>query len=77
MVNNLDGAMSFATFILSTTGKNILEKEGFNIITPAVEGNTERIPYDLMDLLEEKGTSQSNNNSSSSSSSSHTNNIVQ
>lgn len=60
MVNNLDGAISFATFILSTTGENILEKEGFNTITPAVEGNTERIPSDLMDLLEEKGTIQYN-----------------
>jgi molybdate/tungstate transport system substrate-binding protein len=65
-VDNLDGAISFATFILSTTGENILEEEGFNIITPSVEGNTERIPSNLMDLLEDKGVIQiqSNNNSS-------------
>jgi molybdate/tungstate transport system substrate-binding protein len=74
MVNNLEGAISFATFILSITGENILEEKGFNIITPVVEGNTERIPSNLMDLLEEKGTIQSSNTSSLPS---HINNIVQ
>lgn len=72
MVNNLEGAISFATFILSITGENILEEEGFNIITPVVEGNTERIPSNLMDLLEEKGTIQSSNTSLS-----HINNLYE
>jgi hypothetical protein len=38
-VNNLAGATSFATFILSPGGGNILENQGLHIIKPEIEGN--------------------------------------
>jgi molybdate/tungstate transport system substrate-binding protein len=52
-VKNLAGATSFATFILSTNGENIHEKQGLNFIKPIVEGNVEKVPSAIMDMLEE------------------------
>jgi molybdate/tungstate transport system substrate-binding protein len=43
-VKNIDGAVSFGDFILSTSGKNILRDEGLNPIDPIVEGNMASVP---------------------------------
>ena len=43
-VKNLEGATSFGNFILSDTGKRILETAGLNPIEPVVEGNIENVP---------------------------------
>jgi molybdate/tungstate transport system substrate-binding protein len=53
-VENLNGAISFASFILSTNGKNILEEQGLNYIKPIIEGNKEKIPSALKNVLGEK-----------------------
>src|ERR687892_2725805 len=50
-VKNLNGAVSFATFILSTNGKSILEEEGLNIIRPEIVGNVEMIPVTTRNVL--------------------------
>ena len=47
------GATSFTTFILSTNGENILEKQGLNFIKPIVEGNVKKVPSAIRDMLEE------------------------
>jgi molybdate/tungstate transport system substrate-binding protein len=59
-VKNLEGATSFATFILSTDGENILEKQGLNFNKPVIEGNIENIPSHIRDILEQKGPIQQN-----------------
>jgi molybdate/tungstate transport system substrate-binding protein len=46
-VKNLEGATSFATFVLSPTGANILEEQGLNIIQPVIEGNVSAVPSDI------------------------------
>ncbi|MGH9977975.1 MAG: substrate-binding domain-containing protein, partial [Nitrososphaeraceae archaeon] len=51
---NLDGAISFATFILSTNGENILEEDGLNFIKPVAEGNVEKVPTVIRDILKEE-----------------------
>jgi hypothetical protein len=43
-VKNLDGAISFCNFILSTNGKNILKDQGLNPVKSIAEGDLERIP---------------------------------
>src|SRR5918995_5206386 len=50
-VKNLDGAVSFATFIFSTNGKSILEEEGLNIIRPEIVGNVEMVPVTTRNVL--------------------------
>lgn len=50
-VKNLNGAVSFATFILSTNGKSILEEEGLNIIRPEIVGNVEMVPVTTRNVL--------------------------
>jgi molybdate/tungstate transport system substrate-binding protein len=43
-VKNLEGATSFARFILSPAGADILEDQGLNIIQPVIEGNVSSVP---------------------------------
>lgn len=50
-VKNLDGAVSFATFIFSTNGKSILEEEGLNSIRPEIVGNAEVVPTTIRSAL--------------------------
>jgi molybdate/tungstate transport system substrate-binding protein len=52
-VKNFAGATSFAKFILSPIGKNLLEDQGLNFIKPVVEGNLEKAPSDIRGILEE------------------------
>jgi molybdate/tungstate transport system substrate-binding protein len=57
-VKNIDGATSFATFILSTKGENILEEQGLNVIKPVVEGNVEKVPASIRNVIEDKESIQ-------------------
>jgi molybdate/tungstate transport system substrate-binding protein len=50
-VENLDGAVSFASFILSTQGNNILENQGLNAIKPVIEGNTAKVPSSIINTI--------------------------
>jgi molybdate/tungstate transport system substrate-binding protein len=52
-VKNLDAAISFGNFILSTNGKSILQEEGLNPIKTIAEGNTAKIPSYLRNMIEE------------------------
>jgi molybdate/tungstate transport system substrate-binding protein len=49
-VKNLEGAISFGDFILSTNGKNILTDEGLNPIKPVVEGDITRVPASIKSI---------------------------
>jgi molybdate/tungstate transport system substrate-binding protein len=51
-VKNLDGAISFENFILSSNGTNILRDQGLNPITPVIEGDTTKVPSVLRDTVE-------------------------
>jgi molybdate/tungstate transport system substrate-binding protein len=51
-VKNLDGAISFGDFILSTNGTSILRDQGLNQITPVIEGDTAMVPSALRDTVE-------------------------
>ena len=51
---NLDGAISFGDFILSTNGRNILEDQGLNPNKPIAEGEIESIPSSLRGVVEEE-----------------------
>jgi molybdate/tungstate transport system substrate-binding protein len=44
-VKNLDGAISFGDFILSTNGTSILRDQGLNQITPVIEGDISVWPW--------------------------------
>jgi len=57
-VKNLDEATSFATFILSTKGESILEEHGLNFIKPVVEGNVEKVPSSIRNVIEDKESIQ-------------------
>ena len=49
-------AASFASFILSTQGKKILENQGLNPIKPVIEGSTAKVPSTIMNrILDESG----------------------
>ena len=58
MVKNLDGATSFATFIISTNGERVLEGQGLNFIKPIVEGNKSNVPSGIRNIVEEKESIQ-------------------
>jgi molybdate/tungstate transport system substrate-binding protein len=58
IVKNIDGAISFATFILSTKGESILEEQGLNVIKPVVEGNVEKVPSSIRNVIEDKESIQ-------------------
>ena len=49
-VKNLEGAISFGDFILSTNDKNILTDEGLNPIKPVVEGDITRVPASIKSI---------------------------
>ena len=53
-VKNLEGAISFGDFILSTDGKNILKDEGLNPIKPVLEGDMARVPTSVKSILMEE-----------------------
>ena len=53
-VKNLDGAISFGTFILSPNGESILEEQGLNFINSVAEGNMGKVPSVIRDVLEQE-----------------------
>ena len=53
-VKNIDGATSFAAFILSPNGRNILEDQGLNIIEPDIEGNVSNVPSNVVNAIKGK-----------------------
>ena len=52
-VKNLDGAISFGDFILSSNGMSILKDQGLNPVTPVIEGDTAKVPSALRDTVEQ------------------------
>ena len=52
-VKNLDGAISFGDFILSSNGPNILKDQGLNPISPIIEGDMPKVPSALRDRVEQ------------------------
>jgi molybdate/tungstate transport system substrate-binding protein len=55
-VKNLDGAVSFGRFILSTQGESILRDQGLNPIAPVIEGNIDKVSPALANMLSEEIT---------------------
>jgi molybdate/tungstate transport system substrate-binding protein len=53
-LKNLDGAISFGDFILSTNGRNILKDQGLKPIKPIAEGELESIPSSIRGVVEEE-----------------------
>jgi molybdate/tungstate transport system substrate-binding protein len=49
---NPDGAISFISFLISTKGQSILESQGLNYIKPVIEGNIDKTPSSIKNLLE-------------------------
>jgi molybdate/tungstate transport system substrate-binding protein len=50
-VRNLNGAISFGDFILSTYGQNILKDQGLNPVKPVMEGDIDRIPSPIRTVV--------------------------
>ncbi len=50
-VKNLDGATSFAMFILSEDGRSILEEQGLSAIRPEIMGEKELVPTNITSIL--------------------------
>ena len=55
-VKNLDGAVSFGDFIMSTSGKNILKDQGLNPIKPIIEGEIAKVPSSLRSIAGEENS---------------------
>jgi molybdate/tungstate transport system substrate-binding protein len=53
-VKNVDGATSFAAFILSTKGQSIIEEQGLNFIKAAIDGSISNVPSEISNAIEEK-----------------------
>src|SRR5919106_1979920 len=52
IVKNPDGSISFISFLISTKGQSILESQGLNYIKPVIEGNIDKTPSSIKNLLE-------------------------
>jgi molybdate/tungstate transport system substrate-binding protein len=65
-VKNFDGAVSFGDFILSASGRNIIQDQGLNPIDPIMEGNITSIPPSISSIVqnEDSTTLTSQGNSS-------------
>jgi molybdate/tungstate transport system substrate-binding protein len=55
-VKNIDGAISFGDFILSTNGRYILKDQGLNPIKPIAEGELESIPSSIRSIVDEENS---------------------
>jgi molybdate/tungstate transport system substrate-binding protein len=49
-VSNLNGAVSFVTYLLSVDGGRILLSQGLNYMKPTAEGNVDRIPIPIRNM---------------------------
>jgi molybdate/tungstate transport system substrate-binding protein len=50
-VSNLNGAVSFVTYLLSADGEHILQSQGLNYIKPTAEGKLDRIPIPIRNIV--------------------------
>ncbi len=50
-VSNLAGAVSFVTFLLSADGQRILQSQGLDYIEPFAEGQADKIPVDIRNMI--------------------------
>lgn len=50
-VSNLAGAVSFVTFLLSADGQRILQSQGLDYIEPFAEGQVDKIPVDIRNMV--------------------------
>jgi molybdate/tungstate transport system substrate-binding protein len=55
-VKNIDGAISFGDFILSTNGRYILKDQGLNPIKPIAEGELESITSSIRSIVDEENS---------------------
>lgn len=53
-VKNTEGAISFAKYLLSPQGKEILTKVGLNPIKPIVEGDVKKLEPEVKSLIQEQ-----------------------
>jgi molybdate/tungstate transport system substrate-binding protein len=50
-VNNLAGAVSFVTFLLSRESEPILQGQGLDYIKPIVEGKVDKMPFAIRNII--------------------------
>jgi molybdate/tungstate transport system substrate-binding protein len=50
-VSNLDGAVYFVIYLLSADGQYILQSQGLDYIKPIAEGNVDKIPSGIRNLI--------------------------
>ena len=53
-VKNIDGAISFAKYLMSSQGKTVLTGVGLNPIKPIVEGNYKALEPEIRTLIQEQ-----------------------
>jgi molybdate/tungstate transport system substrate-binding protein len=53
-VKNLDGAVSFGDFILTDSGRNILQDQGLNPINPVLEGDIASVPPAIRGIVQDE-----------------------
>jgi molybdate/tungstate transport system substrate-binding protein len=53
-VKNLDGAVSFGDFILTDSGRNILQDQGLNPINPVLEGDIASVPPSIRGIVQDE-----------------------
>jgi molybdate/tungstate transport system substrate-binding protein len=49
---NLNGAVAFVKFLLSSNGERILKTQGLNYLKPVLEGDIEKVPSSIRNILE-------------------------
>jgi hypothetical protein len=49
-VSNLNGAVSFVTYLLYADGEHILQSQGLNYIKPTAEGKVNSIPIPIRNI---------------------------
>jgi molybdate/tungstate transport system substrate-binding protein len=54
-VKNIEGAISFGEFMLSTNGRIILNDQGLNPIKPILEGDIAKVPSSIKDMITTSG----------------------
>ena len=50
-VSNLDGAVSFVTYLLSRDGQHMLQSQGLDYIKPIAEGKLDKIPHAIKNMI--------------------------
>jgi ABC-type molybdate transport system substrate-binding protein len=50
-VRNMDGAVSFANFLISPEGRQILDQVGLKPIAPVIQGNISSVPFKIESLV--------------------------